>query len=119
MPSPLPSRMFTVPVRADDGQVDLAVAVEVARLGVDRIGPGGVIDLRLERAVAVAEHDAHGARDGAIDDGHVGLAVAVVVGDRDVVRIEPSRKTDGRKNVIIFRPSSDSNRGWKSLRRLS
>ena len=52
--------MFTR--RADDREVELAVAVEVARGASRGLAPAEKSTLRLERAVAVAEHDADGAR---------------------------------------------------------
>lgn len=68
---------------ADDRKVEFPVAVEVSGLGVERVSSGAVIDVWLERAVAVAEHDAHGAREGVVDNGDVGLAVPVEVTHRE------------------------------------
>ncbi len=68
-----------------DGQVDLAVAVEVARGQPDRpIGRQIDIGRRREVAVAVALEDAHRAVV-LVGDGHVRYAVAVEVRDDELI----------------------------------
>ena len=71
-----------------DGEVGLAVAVQVRHR--DRAGPqpGGVVDRGGEGAVAVAEQHAHGVA-AVVGDGEVGLAVAVEVRHRDRGRLVP------------------------------
>src|SRR5689334_12510981 len=97
-----PERAVTVPEQnvdspggAGNSEVDLAVAVEVARRDVTRISAGRVIHLRLKRAVAVAEHDADRARDPIIDNRHIVLAVTVKVGHGQIIRTRACRVTHG------------------------
>ena len=58
--------------------------VEVAGGQVDRGREGGVVDCRIERAVAVALEDADGADADGVRRGHVEVAVAVEVADDQV-----------------------------------
>ena len=98
VPSPLPSSTDTVLAVAsavvDDGQVEVAVAVEVARHDRVWIDPDRVGDLGLERAVAVAQQHRHACRvEAVVGDGQVEVAVAGEVArhDRIWVRSRPRR----------------------------
>ena len=64
------------------GQVGLAVAVEITHRDGIGLAADGVVGLGLERAVAVAQQDAHRVA-AVVGHGQVGLAVAVEIAHRD------------------------------------
>src|SRR5262249_22316286 len=67
-----------------DGEVEIAIAVEVPRRHGGRVDPGGRTLGGLEGAVAVAQQHAHraGLIEAIVDDGEVPLAITVVIPDR-------------------------------------
>ena len=69
--------------RVGDGQVELAVAVEVARHDARMGRPHRVRDLGLEGAVAVAQQDRTTVSVVTVGDGQVELAVAIEVPRHD------------------------------------
>ncbi len=92
VPSPLPSNTDTVSSAVvGDGEVEVAVAGEIA--GHDRVGcrPDRVSDLGLERAVAVAQQHRHRVA-AYVGDGEVEVAVAVEIPGHDRMRDRTRRR---------------------------
>ena len=96
VPSPLPSSTDTVVgvLLSGDGQVDMAVAGEVARHDGVWVRPDRVSDLGLERAVAIAQQHRHRRVVVHVGDGQVEMAIAGEVTRHDAVGSRPDRVGD-------------------------